>query len=524
MGIVKLKKDGITYVYESESYWDKEKKQPRSKRKLIGHIDPETGEVVPNRKRSRSDEMYARTITIGQSLLFDRVSESIGLDPALRSAFMKDADKILTCAYYLLSEGNALGRCEQWSAGNLNPYGKRLGDQRIAELLKRLTPDSQKRFFRDWVKTISEEDNLAIDVTSISSYSDEIEAVRAGYNRDNENLEQVNVALMVGSKTYRPAYYSILPGNINDRSSLKRFLRTMEDMGFEGFKVVMDKGFCTVANIDLMYEMKLKFTVSVVNNLNFTKDAVSEVKGSITEFSNFRQVMGSEVYVKTSLKEWNGHRCYTHVYYDETKKDNDKKRFMKRLLKCRTVPEENGKLSERDVKFAEKYFIVKETPKRGRSVIPNEDAIKEFREKDAGYLVIISNHEKDAVKALEIYRCKETAELSFDDLKNDQGFGRMHIHSEEAMDGKAFIHFVALAINLEIKRTTYSHPELKNRTEQEIIDEMKLLRATKIKGRHSPLFTELTSLQKKVISAFGIPANFDISMPDADEPEFEGED
>ena len=37
MSIVKLKdkRTGTTYVYESESYWDKEKKQPRSRRKLI---------------------------------------------------------------------------------------------------------------------------------------------------------------------------------------------------------------------------------------------------------------------------------------------------------------------------------------------------------------------------------------------------------------------------------------------------------------------------------------------------------
>lgn len=41
------KQTGITYVYESESYWDKEKKQPRSKRKLIGKIDEQTGEIVP---------------------------------------------------------------------------------------------------------------------------------------------------------------------------------------------------------------------------------------------------------------------------------------------------------------------------------------------------------------------------------------------------------------------------------------------------------------------------------------------
>lgn len=50
------KQTGVTYVYESESYWDKEKKQPRSRRKLIGKIDEETGEIVPtggrgNRKK-----------------------------------------------------------------------------------------------------------------------------------------------------------------------------------------------------------------------------------------------------------------------------------------------------------------------------------------------------------------------------------------------------------------------------------------------------------------------------------------
>lgn len=55
MSIVKLKdkRSGTTYVYESESYWDKEKKQPRSRRKLIGKLDGETGEVIPTRKSGR---------------------------------------------------------------------------------------------------------------------------------------------------------------------------------------------------------------------------------------------------------------------------------------------------------------------------------------------------------------------------------------------------------------------------------------------------------------------------------------
>ena len=42
-----------TYVYESESYWDPEKKQSRSRRRLIGKVDPATGEIVPCGKRGR---------------------------------------------------------------------------------------------------------------------------------------------------------------------------------------------------------------------------------------------------------------------------------------------------------------------------------------------------------------------------------------------------------------------------------------------------------------------------------------
>jgi hypothetical protein len=54
MSIVKNtnKKTGITYVYESESYWDPEKKQPRNRRKLIGKLDDD-GNIIPTGSRGR---------------------------------------------------------------------------------------------------------------------------------------------------------------------------------------------------------------------------------------------------------------------------------------------------------------------------------------------------------------------------------------------------------------------------------------------------------------------------------------
>ncbi len=58
MGIIKQldKRTGITYVYESKAYWDKEKHQSRAKRTLIGKIDPETGEMIPTDGRHRKTE------------------------------------------------------------------------------------------------------------------------------------------------------------------------------------------------------------------------------------------------------------------------------------------------------------------------------------------------------------------------------------------------------------------------------------------------------------------------------------
>ena len=44
-------KTGAKYAYESVSYWDKEKQQPRSKRKYLGKVDPETGEIISKKNR-----------------------------------------------------------------------------------------------------------------------------------------------------------------------------------------------------------------------------------------------------------------------------------------------------------------------------------------------------------------------------------------------------------------------------------------------------------------------------------------
>jgi len=50
------KKSGVIYAYDNRPYWDQEKKQSRAKRKLLGKVDPLTGNIVPTRGRKAKED------------------------------------------------------------------------------------------------------------------------------------------------------------------------------------------------------------------------------------------------------------------------------------------------------------------------------------------------------------------------------------------------------------------------------------------------------------------------------------
>ena len=162
---------GTTYVYENISYWDKEAKKTRHRRKCIGKIDPDTKQIVPTGKKTdvkpddalRKSEQ-CRVLTIGSTLLLDKAATKTKLAKVLSLIFPEDYEQILTCAYYLASEGKALCHAEQWSSRNKHPYGKKLPDQRISELLARITPSKQQDFFSRWADLNHDSGYYALDM------------------------------------------------------------------------------------------------------------------------------------------------------------------------------------------------------------------------------------------------------------------------------------------------------------------------------------------------------------------------
>jgi vacuolar-type H+-ATPase subunit I/STV1 len=70
-------KNGTKYAYESISYWDKEKQQPRSKRKYIGKVDPETGEIIKGRSKRNSVSYDLSDTNESDNLIISKLEQEL---------------------------------------------------------------------------------------------------------------------------------------------------------------------------------------------------------------------------------------------------------------------------------------------------------------------------------------------------------------------------------------------------------------------------------------------------------------
>ena len=263
------KKTGIKYAYESQSYWDKEKKQSRAKRKCIGKVDPVTGQIVPTRKRKPPETQVTITHSAryfcGATYLFDRMGEMLGITADLKRCFPDTYQQILSLAYYLiLEENNSLSRFPKWSALHIHPYGRNIPSQRSSELFASITEEAKEQFFRLQSKRRLEKEYWVYDTTSISSYSECLRQVKYGLNREGDSLPQINLALLFGEKSNLPFYYRKLAGNIPDVKTVKHLLSELDFLSSSPVKLVMDRGFYSDANINSLFQNHC----SLLNSIN----------------------------------------------------------------------------------------------------------------------------------------------------------------------------------------------------------------------------------------------------------------
>jgi len=519
---------GREYAYEYKSVWNKEKQRSEQKREYLGRIID--GVFVPNKKQILKEELArekgeptkrgpvptekCKRLFTGATYLFEKIGEELGVEADLRTCFPEIHKEVLSLAYYLALEPmSPLYRFKRWALTHKHPCGCEISSQRSSELLPMLGEAAKMDFFKKQAKRRSETEYLFYDSTSVSSYSEQLKQVKYGKNKDGDNLAQINLAMLLGQSTGLPAYYRKLPGNITDVMTIENLLKGIEYLDIGKIRIVMDRGFYSAKNVNELYKGHHKFVIGAKISLKFIQDALKPDRADFDRRENYSSDTG--LFIKSHMMDWpyedvkvrsgevinETRRVYVHIYYNDQLATDDKMRFNKMLD---TLEEEiiSGKRKESHEKSYTKYFDVTETPVRGVRIVPKQAAINAAR-KNFGFFVLLSNGVKDPVEALKIYRNKDMIEKAFNDLKDRLNMRRTSVSSEENLEGKLFLQFVALIYLSYVKQAMDKAGLFKYYTMQELFDELDVIELFQQPGG-AAYYGEITDKQRKLYVALGV--------------------
>jgi transposase len=304
------KKNGIEYWYEETPYYDKEKKQIRHKSKYLGrNVDGQ-----PVRMRSAPDEVKAKTKTkktapikssfdYGPIFVLQSIMKELNLDRYLEALLLpSEVSMVRALAFNRIIRPTAMKNVESWYEGTtlaLESPQIDLAGQRVSELLGRLGESNiPDRFMSQLIEGTGTKSTLIYDITSLSSYSQLINLLEYGYNRDGEPLPQINLSLILDKDKGIPVMYDIFPGSISDVSTLSGTLKKIKAHGIQNYVAVMDRGFFSLSNLKELMRDKISFIMAAKLQLNDLKQLMTEAQKDIDDAKYLKKFKKEPIFAK----------------------------------------------------------------------------------------------------------------------------------------------------------------------------------------------------------------------------------
>jgi transposase len=521
--IVSNKIGKYTYLYESESYRDEEGK-PQNRRTPIGKIDNKTGKpiyrpeylervqgtdkqpVISNEQLfSVNDIKNSEIKEYGVFYLLDQIADLISLTGILKETFSNLWEHILMLAFYIVSTGEPAMYCEDWLFKTENHLCSTMSSQRISELLISISNAERMTFFEKWGNLRSEQEFFALDITSISSYSEFINDVEWGYNRDKEELPQINVCMLLGEKSKLPIFQTTYSGSLKDVSTLKTTLELASNLSLNNMAVVMDKGFCSTKNINAMLDKKepIRFLLAVPFSLNFAKKQVESERKDIDTLDNTIVIGDDTIRGIAKERAWNSkQKLFTHIFCNVELASQTRNNLFRHITKLKNEALKNPDNDEYSNEF-KKYLIIRKSDKiETKHTVNIRYDVVENALQLTGWLVLVSNYIRQAEEAINIYRSKDVVEKGFLRMKNCLDLARLRIHSDNSMQNKIFIGFIALILTAYIHKVMTDNDLYRIMTMKKLIKTLEKLHVQHIKG--NSIMFPLTKEQKAIFKVFGL--------------------
>ena len=548
----------LSYVHLASSVWRKDKKSPMQERIYIGRLDEGGREIIiskgfpgrfgesvsleelkrkisggediiawlqsPSELRgvSASGDIPARVEIVGDAYALMAVAKDAGLDILLESSFGKaDGISLLGLAFQQAVEARPLYLAWHWLTEREVPSemkGANILSSNVHGFVARVgvNVDGRENFFREWIRHLGFPEVLICDSTSISSYSSSLELAEYGYNRDDENLPQVNLS-MVATRDGIPLWCRAVPGSIPDVSTLKLNAEMLVDLGLEKFTHSLDRGFYSQSNIRDMLKEGLGFTIGVPFSVAQANALVRKHRSALASpkrsFPFNGRIMRhvSDVW-RVDMGKGKARQVEAHIFFEPACQ-------AERMAKLeKTIFHLEDKAAKEDFRTRRDAFIwLRENASslaRCFSVRVSRDGKIDVSRKPRsiarlsahmGYTLVITSYAGAAPETvLANHRCLDLVEKLFDSLKNEDGQYRLRTGVDESAEGRLFLAFIALVLRASIEARMRKAGLLRKMTTADFFAQMRKIKAVYTKSGKRFLL-EISRKNRELLASVKIP-------------------
>ncbi|MBR0455743.1 MAG: transposase [Firmicutes bacterium] len=526
---------GTPYVYlERGRTYNKEKKYNVPNRTCIGKQDKEQKAFMyPNEKFlkffprellpiEKDTQFRSGCLHVGAYLVIRKIISDYKLDQMIGRIIGEDAGLFLDLAVYsIITEDNAGQYYPDYAynhalfTNNMRIYS----DSKVSDFLQKVTIDQRIRFLNEWNAKRDHREKIYIsyDSTNKESQAGDIDMVELGHSKHGTETDIFNYSIAYDRCNREPLFYEAYPGSIPDVSQLQHTLKKAKGYGYEHVGFILDRGYFCKENIEFMDENGYDFVIMVKGMKSFVSELILEVQGSFENDrkNSIRSFKVSGTTVKRKLYATDKKERYFHIYYDDARKAKDRDAFEekidrmgRKLKECMGEPIHFGGEYTKyfDLVFwhegqADEVFMsgVERTELINRSI------------KLCGYFAIVTSEKMTAAEALLLYKSRDDSEKTFRGDKSYLGARAERVYTNESVDTKIFIGFVATIIRSRIYvllREEIDRMEKKQNymTVPAAIKELEKIEMLKGADNEYILDYAVTATQKAILKAFDMTA------------------
>ncbi len=509
IGKISLDEDGNEILLPNDNYFIKFKGIPcptNSKVRLRGR--PNKGDLPCKTKNIKDNAEQM----VGYSIAYSHFVKELGLIDILEESFGYDmARKIIqVTSFFCLGMPFGLSNIENYCENHYIFSDIIMTSQHLSKLYKEIDESSIANFLSAWMQHHNTSKTACYDVTSISNYSRNLSMIERGYNRDKEDLDQLNLGMFCDMESKIPLFYSIYNGSLNDHSNLKEIILKARHLGLsKTVTLITDGGFANKTMLNKLKSLNLNFIMGAPKRRH--KDIENVIKnwllstplGLCDKFSYDNDIfLFHETSVDIADKTY---RLILYVsnqsYMFDSLNFNDKIEMQENYLKSK------NKLTKQELKKYEKFFKINIKDKKIISIERDNDAIKDYLLMSGAFALISNNEDLSPKELLVLYKDKDIVEKSFNMLKNDIINERLYVSNDDSLRGKMFLIFIALIVRKYFLQKVIEFRDTKHKYTLEsvfaILSDIKCY-------KHNDIFLlpkNLTAKQKFVVDKLNLPFN-----------------